>query len=322
MLRTVIAITAALTASHALAQPTPDQAASNAFSQLQSLTQPSMGQGLQGAVDDMLGNAGTTAEPGAQAAQQMIQNVREPGTTGGIADPAMAAGWQALRESLELGDQDRLYFFVSFSMPESLIRAYALDAARAGGELVLRGVEPGKNLRDFAMERVLEVLQPGGMTAPIQIDPRLFDAYAVEAVPSIVLAREDIRGVCLQPEARSGIYANRTFEYQACPEEDPDSYWKAQGSVTALYALEEFQKRGAPNADAYIAALRSEGAEASTEQAAISDAHWESVASELAERNAERLRERYSGTAQEVYDTPLGPAVGPAGQEIDHLWEE
>ncbi|WP_196518357.1 hypothetical protein [Halomonas sp. PA16-9] len=47
MLRTVIAITAALTASHALAQPTPDQAASNAFSHLQSLTQPSMGQGFR-----------------------------------------------------------------------------------------------------------------------------------------------------------------------------------------------------------------------------------------------------------------------------------
>src|SRR5690554_941107 len=54
----------------------------------------------------------------------------------GIADEDMAAEWQAVREDLGLESKDQLYIFVSFSMPDSLLRAYALDAARAGGILV------------------------------------------------------------------------------------------------------------------------------------------------------------------------------------------
>ena len=162
-------------------------------------------------------------------------------------------------------------------MPESLIRGYALDAARAGGELVLRGVEPGMTLRDFTMERLLKVLRPGGMTAPIQIDPRLFDTYDIETVPTIVLAKEDPMGVCQTAKRQIGEINGQKLEYQGCPKGDPEDYWKAEGSVTALYALEQFSKRGASNAEVYINALKGEGAESAQELAGIASAQWESL---------------------------------------------
>lgn len=325
MLRTLTAITLTLFSTSALSQQTPVEAAQDAFSALQGSQAPTdlfAGQKSPEAILEAMGANTSGSTAGQAAGSEMLGNVRAQGQTGGIADPEMAAEWQALRDSLDLGEQDRLYFFISFSMPESLIRGYALDAARAGGELVLRGVEPGITLRDFTMERLLKVLRPGGMTAPIQIDPRLFDTYEIETVPTIVLAKEDPMGVCQTAKRQIGEIDGQQLEYQGCPKGNPDNYWKAEGSVTALYALEQFNKGGAGNAEVYINALKGEGAESAPEQGGVASAQWESMSDELAERNAQRLRERYQGTDREVYDTPMGPAVGPAGQNIDHLWEE
>lgn len=324
MLRSLTLLALVLTSSAALGQKTPEEAAHSAFSALQgeSAAQlPFPGQGGAERILEAMG-AGSANSAGEAAGEAIVEHIRKPGQTGGIADPEMAAEWEALRGSLGLGEQDRLYFFISFSMPESMIRGYALDAARAGGELVLRGVEPGMDLRQFTMERLLEVLRPGGMTAPIQIDPRLFDTYAVDSVPTIVLAKEDPMGVCQTAEPRTGAINDQTFDYKACPEAAPDSYWKVEGSVTALYALEEFQDRGASNAAVYIDALKGEGALSASEQPGIGTEQWESLTDALAERNAERLKERYEGSGREVYDTPMGPAVGPKGQNTDHLWEK
>lgn len=325
MLRTLTVITLSLISTSALCQQSPVEAAQGAFSALQGSQAPNglfTGQRSPEAILEAMGDGSGGSAAGQAAGTEMLENVRSQGETGGIADPKMAAEWQALRESLDLGEQDRLYFFISFSMPESLIRGYALDAARAGGELVLRGVEPGMNLRDFTRERLLKVLRPGGMTAPIQIDPRLFDTYDIDTVPTIVLAKEDPMGVCQTAKRQIGEINGQQLEYQGCPKGNPEDYWKAEGSVTALYALEEFSKGGASNAEVYINALKGEGAESANEQTGIASAQWETLTDELAERNAQRLRERYKGTDREVYDTPMGPAVGPAGQNIDHLREE
>lgn len=324
MLRSLTLLALAVTCSSAIGQTTPEEAAHSAFSAIQGETAaqlPFPGQGsAEGVLEAMRAGGGRSA--GEDSGAAMVENIRDPGQTGGIADPKMAAEWEALRGSLGLGEQDRLYFFISFSMPESLIRGYALDAARAGGELVLRGVEPGMDLKQFTKERLLKVLRPGGMTAPIQIDPRLFDTYGVDSVPTIVLAKEDPMGVCHTAEARTGEINDKTFKYKACPEAEPDAFWKVEGSVTALYALEEFHDRGATNAEVYIDALKSEGASSESEQPGIATGQWETLTDDLAERNAERLKKRYDGSDREVYDTPMGPAVGPTGQNTDHLWEE
>jgi len=264
---------------------------------------------------------GTPVDAGEQAAERMMSQSLEGPTPSGIADPRLAAEWAALREALGLEPESRLYVFVSFSMPDSLLRAYALDAARAGGELVFRGIEQGTDIRSFIMDRLLEVLQPGGLTAPVQIDPRLFDAYSIEHVPTIVLAREPEEGICPRAVPRKAELAGREYAYDGCPSRPEGSYWKVSGSVTTLYALEAFRDQGAPFASPFIEALRSQGGQAMPEQRELTKSQWDSLAEELAERNAERLRERYQDSELDVYDTPWGPAVGPEGMPTEHLEE-
>jgi len=292
---------------------TPEQAAFSAFQS--ALDNPALDLTVDGqATMEGLTTTNEAAQLGAQAARELIQGIQQPGATGGIADPEMAANWEALREHLQLGEEDRLYIFVSFSMPDSLLRAYAVEAGMAGAELIVRGVEEGTTLGEFLQDRVAEVLHPGAMTAPIQIDPRLFDTYAIERVPAIVLAREDPMSICLEQVTASGQVAQRTYEYQACNAGDPERFWKMEGAVTTLYALQEFERLGADNANPYIAALRNESAGADQELEGLSESAWTAKAEELAQRNAEMLRERYADDPyRDVYDTDLGPAVGPPG---------
>lgn len=247
-----------------------------------------------------------------------------------IADPDMAAKWAEIRESMDLEAEDRLYFFVSFSMPDGLLRAYALDAAEAGGELVFRGIGEGMDINTFVQDYLLDVLRPGGMTAPVQIDPRLFDAYQVERVPTIVLARAPKHGICQEVTTRTGTLHGEEHDYDACAAEPEDRYWKLAGSVTTHHALERFQEAGAPSAASFIENLGTPGEpdeegedKADNRQAPIAEDDWEARARDLAERNAERLRERYADEdSRAVYNTPMGPAVGPPGQSTDHMTRE
>ncbi|BBI65793.1 hypothetical protein HSBAA_PA_3960 (plasmid) [Vreelandella sulfidaeris] len=61
---------------------------------------------------------------------------------------------------------------------------------------------------------------------------------------------------CQTAKRQIGEIDGQQLEYQGCPKGNPDNYWKAEGSVTALYALEQFNKGGAGNAEVYINALR------------------------------------------------------------------
>lgn len=225
---------------------------------------------------------------GHDLARQMIEGGRLDWPLNGISDPTMAAAWEAIRDKLGIGERDHFYIFVSFSMPESLLRAYALDAAAAGGVLVFRGIEDGSDLQSFFANRLSKLVRPGAFVAPVQIDPRLFDTYGIERVPTMVLAREPEEGLCLTPVEKVNHVHGQAVSYLACPTRE-EGAWKIAGSVTSLYALEQFAELGAVEAEPFIAALRAGGLTDGTEQVELTEERWRELVDEIIGRNTSLL---------------------------------
>lgn len=134
----------------------------------------------------------------------------------------------------DLGDVPRFIAFASLSMPPAALKAMIADVTRAGGTVVLRGLTRGgaKAMTD-ALARVVE---PGDQVEGLGIDPRLFRAFGIEAVPAYVVAASDF-DLC------------DGFD---CSTEVPP-HDRMSGNVTAAHALETFADGGGPGAR--IAAL-------------------------------------------------------------------
>ena len=129
----------------------------------------------------------------------------------------------------DLGTAPRFVAFGSTSMPRDSLRAMVRDVTRAGGVVVLRGL-PGGSVAGLT-NALREVLEPGQKLDGLGIDPRLFRAFHVEAVPTYVMAASDF-DLC------SGFDCTDTV-----PPHD-----RLAGNVTAQFALETFAGGGGPGA--------------------------------------------------------------------------
>lgn len=87
------------------------------------------------------------------------------------------------------GEAPLFMAFVSLSMPEESLRRVIDDTSRAGGIVVFRGF-PQNSARQF-VARLGKVVGDQSRFASIGIDPRLFRAFEVEAVPAFVVASTD-----------------------------------------------------------------------------------------------------------------------------------
>lgn len=119
-----------------------------------------------------------------------------------------------------------LYIFVSFSMPDSLIREYLQDALRFGGRVVVRGLVDGsmpKTQRKLAS--LIEEDESRRIGA--SIDPRAFEAFDIQTVPAIALGEHSVKR-CDTEECvvQAGLH---------------DIIY---GSVSVEYALEQFADSG------------------------------------------------------------------------------
>jgi conjugal transfer pilus assembly protein TrbC len=103
-----------------------------------------------------------------------------------------------------------LFVCMSFSLKDSLWIEFSKEMEKIGGIFVLRGI-PENSFKELA-ERIFE-LQSKGVSVPIQIHPKLFQNYAVQLVPAIVVA-------------------------------DEDAYDKISGNVTLKFALEKMAREG------------------------------------------------------------------------------
>jgi type-F conjugative transfer system pilin assembly protein TrbC len=107
-------------------------------------------------------------------------------------------------KGMGLGDDERLYIFVSSSIPVSVLRTYAVDVSKLGGRrviMVMRGFVDGMTKIMPTMEFVSRVLQTDPacsakngekcniLAIPFIVDPMLFRRYGIETVPSFAYVK-------------------------------------------------------------------------------------------------------------------------------------
>lgn len=125
-----------------------------------------------------------------------------------------------------------LFYFFSFSMPNSSLREAARESAAGGAVMVLRGLS-GEDLGETA-SRISDMI--GKTQARVWIDPVLFECFSVGAAPQLVLAHGHVPGADC-----GGL-----------------SHVKVSGDVSLPYALGLMEKEDA-NAGVFIRRLQKSG---------------------------------------------------------------
>lgn len=129
----------------------------------------------------------------------------------------------------QMGEAPRFIAFASTSMPPAALRAMIDDTTRAGGAVVFRGLSQGSaKALTAALSRIA---REGEQMDNVGIDPRLFRAFSIEAVPAYVVTSSDF-DLCDGFHCRTQV-----------PPHD-----RMLGNVTAAHALETFAQGGGPGA--------------------------------------------------------------------------
>jgi len=229
----------------------------------------------------------------------------------GIADKAIQQEREGVLNYLGLSDKNaRVYIFLSFSMADSLIKAYVREAMWSGAIIVFRGIDEESTLKEFLTSSLMKLVGSKGSSATIQIDPRLFDAFSVTAVPTIVYTEMASLALCNQSHrVQFGPKPNEI--YQPCAAMDENEYWKLSGAVTLGWALEQFYDAGVLGAAKIMSTLSDNiGGDVDQKQTAFVG-EWDTLPTPAHEQAVyEQLK--HFGT---IYETPRGLAVGPEGLE-------
>jgi conjugal transfer pilus assembly protein TrbC len=166
------------------------------------------------------------APVGAPAAKVMprVDALPVPATQTPVDLEALARGFATATGAPALpgADEPRLIVFISLSMPEATLTRLVDQAARARAQLLLRGLSEGSLPRTAA--RIQQLI--GTRPVAVQIDPRAFDRYAIQRVPSFVLTR--------------GGEPNTACSGEQCARSD--DHVIATGDVSLDYALAHFQR--------------------------------------------------------------------------------
>lgn len=128
-----------------------------------------------------------------------------------------------------MGEAPRFIAFASTSMPPAALRTMIDDVTRAGGVVVFRGLP--QNSAKALTAALSKVARPGEPLTSVGIDPRLFRAFGIEAVPTYVVAGSDF-DLCDGFDCTTAV-----------PPHD-----RMSGNVSAAYALETFARGGGPGA--------------------------------------------------------------------------
>lgn len=264
MLRSILLTTALGISLNVLAQSKPDaaiaqgeEAAARAeFGQRISPEMRARAEAIAREIDEAAKRA--IAKPLSPSVESMIANAKRRADD--IADESLAADRDKVLSFLGVDPQGEhaLYYFVSWSMPLDVLRAYAIEAMWAGGTLVFKGVPPGRDLKTFLVDDLGSLVWGKGGSASIAMDPRLFETYAVSAVPSIVITKDRRNLTCGGKDAQKvdADVDGVLVQFSGCPSAHPDSYIKLTGAVTSDYALRTFVENGADYARPFQAALR------------------------------------------------------------------
>jgi conjugal transfer pilus assembly protein TrbC len=135
------------------------------------------------------------------------------------------------------GDAPQFIAFASLSMPPAALRQLIADTAKAGGVVVFRGF-PNNSMKAFSA-MLGKVVTDKDKLSNVGIDPRLFRAFNVEAVPTYVAVSTDF-DLC------SGLNCTTSV-----PTHD-----KITGNVPVRYVLDTFVAAHGPGAGVASVALR------------------------------------------------------------------
>jgi conjugal transfer pilus assembly protein TrbC len=133
------------------------------------------------------------------------------------------------------GDAPQFMVFASLSMPPASLKQLIADTARAGGVVIFRGF-PNNSAKEF-VNRLGQVVQKDDMPN-IGIDPRLFRAFNVQAVPTYVAVSSTF-----------DLCAGFRCETKVPPHD------RLEGNVTVDYALNTFASANGPGARIATVAL-------------------------------------------------------------------
>lgn len=132
-------------------------------------------------------------------------------------------------DEARIGEAPRFIAFASVSMPVPALKAMIADVAQAGGVVVFRGFPQGSAKALTAA--LLKVSGNEDLPASVGIDPRLFRAFKIDAVPAYVVTASDF-DLCDGFDCVSNV-----------PPHD-----RMTGNVSAEHALESFAAGGGPGA--------------------------------------------------------------------------
>ncbi|MEP3145540.1 type-F conjugative transfer system pilin assembly protein TrbC [Qipengyuania citrea] len=138
------------------------------------------------------------------------------------------------------GTAPQFMVFVSLSMPEEALKRIIDETSAAGGFVVFRGF-PNNSGKQF-LAAISKVVDKEDQYASIGIDPRLFRAFDVQAVPTYVAVSSDFTPC-------DGLACKTT----------PPPFDAMSGNVTVSYALETFAGDNGPGALVARTALRNMG---------------------------------------------------------------
>jgi len=128
-----------------------------------------------------------------------------------------------------MGEAPRFIAFASTSMPPASLRQMFEDVSRAGGVVVLRGLP--NNSAKALTAALARVASEGEQLENVGIDPRLFRAFDVTAVPAYVVTTSDF-DLCDGFDCRTDV-----------PPHD-----RMTGNVTVEHVLATFAGGGGPGA--------------------------------------------------------------------------
>jgi conjugal transfer pilus assembly protein TrbC len=141
----------------------------------------------------------------------------------------------ATNAAVPRGDAPQFIVFASLSMPAASLKTLIADTARAGGVVVFRGF-PDNSAKAF-VAGLTKVVARNDMTA-IGVDPRLFRAFDVQAVPTYVAVSSDF-DLCAGFDCQTKL----------------PPYDRMTGNVSVEYALSSFADGRGPGARVAAVAL-------------------------------------------------------------------
>ena len=127
------------------------------------------------------------------------------------------------------GSAPQFMVFVSLSMPEESLKTIIDQTSAAGGFVVFRGF-PNNSVKQF-VAGMSKVVSNDDQFASIGVDPRLFRAFGVQAVPTYVAVSSDFTPC-------DGLRCTTA----------PPPFDSISGNVTVRYALETFAEDNGPGA--------------------------------------------------------------------------